>query len=132
MNTHARTAHTPVAWRKSRYSTATGSCVEVAPTADGVMVRHSKHPTAGTITFPHSAWAAFIHEAQADLPSTNGVAAVTKLDADTLVSSLHTCVELRFNHDEWGAFIAGVADGEFDFTNPSKTQDPVSEAAWAR
>lgn len=48
------------AWRKSSYSTCTGACVEVAPTAGGVLVRDSKHPVEGTITFSRPAWAAFL------------------------------------------------------------------------
>lgn len=106
---------TRITWRKSSYSTATGNCVEVAPTGHNVVIRHSKHPTAGTITFPRDAWAAFLHDAIRDAPSsTNGIVAITKIDTDTLVRSLTTQVELRFDQDEWTAFLAGVADGEFD------------------
>jgi hypothetical protein len=45
-----------------------------------VVIRHSKHPAAGTITFP------------------------TALGG------------LRFDEGEWSVFLAGAADGEFDFT----------------
>ena len=115
MNPDARTALPSTAWRKSRYSTGTGNCVEVAPTADGVVVRHSKRPNAGTIAFPFPAWAAFVREARDDLASTNGVATITKVGTDTLVRSLGTDVELHFDEDEWSAFVAGATDGEFDF-----------------
>jgi hypothetical protein len=117
MNTDSPTAQTRVAWRKSSYSTGTGNCVEVAPAAGGPVIRHSKHPDAGTITFLHREWAAFVREALDDgLTSTNGVATITRIGTDTLVKSLTTDVELRFDEGEWSAFIAGAADGEFDFT----------------
>lgn len=113
MNTDSPTAST---WRKSSYSTATGNCVEVAPATDGVAIRHSKHPAAGTITFPHRNWAAFVRDApHGGLTCTNGVATITKIGTDTLVKSLISAVELRFDEGEWTAFVAGAADGEFDF-----------------
>jgi Domain of unknown function (DUF397) len=103
-------------WRKSSYSTATGNCVEVASTMDCVFVRHSKHPTAGTIAFDLPAWISFIREIQAENANANGSVTVTRIGTDTLVRSLLTDVELRFNQDEWAAFLAGAADGEFDVT----------------
>ncbi|MGH3568499.1 MAG: DUF397 domain-containing protein [Pseudonocardia sp.] len=117
MNTDSPTAQTSTTWRKSSYSTGTGNCVEVAPVADRVVIRHSKHPAAGTITFPHHAWAAFVRDApHGGLTSTNGVATITKIGTDTLVKSLITAVELRFDEGEWTAFVAGAADDEFDVT----------------
>lgn len=107
-----------LAWRTSSRSSNGENCVEVAPAVDGVVIRHSKHPAAGTITFPYPAWAAFVRDASDDVPtSANGFAAITKIGTDTLVKSLTTGVELRFDDGEWSAFLAGVADGEFDFTN---------------
>jgi len=106
-----------LAWRTSRYSSNNEKCVEVAPVPGGVVLRHSKHPEAGTITFPFPAWAAFAREARASLPSTNGVAAIVTVGTDTLVRSLRTAVELCFDHAEWSAFVAGAVDGEFDFTD---------------
>lgn len=116
MNTDSPTTPIPT-WRKSSYSTGTGNCVEVAPTADGVVIRHSKHPAAGTITFSHQAWVAVLRDVRDSRPSANGVATITKIGTDTLVTSLTTEVELRFDEDEWSAFLAGAADGEFDFAN---------------
>lgn len=104
----------PTRWCKSSYSTGTGNCVEVAPTAAGVVIRHSKHPTAGTIAFPRRAWTTFMRDAGHGRTGTNGVATITKIGTDTLVTSLTTAVELRFDEGEWSAFLAGVADGEFD------------------
>lgn len=104
-----------LAWRTSTRSSNGENCVEVAPAAEGVVIRHSKHPAAGTIAFPYHAWTAFLRDAS-DLPtSANGVASITKIGTDTLVRSLTTDVELRFDEGEWSAFLAGVADGEFDF-----------------
>ncbi|MBP2330255.1 hypothetical protein JOF56_010640 [Kibdelosporangium banguiense] len=111
------TTDSPTTWRKSSYSTGTGNCVEVAPAADGVVIRHSKHPAAGTIAFPDHAWTAFVRDASEDsATSANGIASITKAGTDTLVRSLTTDVELRFDKGEWSAFLAGAADGEFDFT----------------
>ncbi|MEV0049036.1 DUF397 domain-containing protein [Saccharopolyspora shandongensis] len=105
-----------LAWRTSTRSSNGEKCVEVAPTADGVAIRHSKHPDAGTITFPTAEWATFIREACNDLPSANGVATITEIGTDTVIKSRSTAVELRFDEGEWSAFIAGANDGEFDFT----------------
>jgi hypothetical protein len=61
MNTEFQTAQPHASWRKSSYSTSTGSCVEVASATDGVLVRDSKHPAGGTLAFPRSTWAVFVH-----------------------------------------------------------------------
>jgi hypothetical protein len=103
------------AWRKSSYSTGTGNCVEIR-IVEGVAVRHSKHPSAGTITFPLDAWAAFVREARSGIAEANDVATIVKIGTDTFVRSLDSDVELRFDVGEWSAFLAGAADGEFDFT----------------
>jgi hypothetical protein len=106
-----------LAWRTASYSSNNENCVEVALSLDGVVIRHSKHPRAGTIAFTFPAWTAFLSEARDGLPSANQVAAVVKIGTDTVVRSTHTDVELRFDQVEWSAFIAGVADGEFDFAD---------------
>ncbi|WP_245533541.1 DUF397 domain-containing protein [Actinoalloteichus spitiensis] len=107
-----------LAWRTSTRSSNGENCVEVAPVADGVVIRHSKNPAVGTISFPCDAWTAFIRDASEEgRASANGVASITRIGTDTLVRSLITEVELRFDEDEWSAFLAGVANGEFDFTN---------------
>jgi Domain of unknown function (DUF397) len=50
-----------VRWRTSSFSGGNGECVEVgASTLDGVLVRDSKHPDAGTITFTAEQWRAFV------------------------------------------------------------------------
>jgi hypothetical protein len=111
------TAAHRLAWRTSTRSSNGENCVEVAPTPDGVAIRHSKHPAAGTIIFPYHAWAAFIRDATEDCSaSANGVVTITKIGTDTLVRSLTTDVELHFDEGEWSAFRAGATDGEFDLT----------------
>lgn len=117
MNTDASTTLPTTAWRKSSHSTGTGNCVEVAPAVDGVLVRHSKRPDAGTITFPLPAWAAFVRAARDGSASQNGVATIAKVGTATLVRSRDTDVELRFDAGEWSAFAAAAADGEFDFAS---------------
>src|SRR3954464_2665014 len=106
-----------LAWRISNRSSNGVNGAEVAPAAVGVVIRHSKRPSAGTITFPGSTWKAFVHGAVDGEANTNGVATITKIGTDTLVTSLHTTVALRFDAEEWSAFLAGAADGEFDFTS---------------
>ena len=48
------------AWRKATHSTATGACVEVAPTADGVLVRHSNQPDGAVVAYSRAEWCAFL------------------------------------------------------------------------
>ncbi|GAA4895766.1 DUF397 domain-containing protein [Streptomonospora salina] len=48
-------------WHKSSYSTAQGSCVEVAEGAD-VLMRDTQHPELGHIGFTAESWAQFLHE----------------------------------------------------------------------
>jgi hypothetical protein len=52
---------TPV-WRKSTASGANTDCVEVAFADDGdtVLVRNSKRPEAGAVSFTSTEWAAFL------------------------------------------------------------------------
>ncbi|MDQ2789018.1 MAG: DUF397 domain-containing protein, partial [Actinomycetota bacterium] len=111
------TTATPLAWRISSRSGNGEHGVEVAPAADGVVMRHSTHPAAGTITFPGPAWRAFVHGARESVANTNGVVTITKIGTDTLVKSLHSTVALLFDAEEWSAFLGGAADGEFDFTS---------------
>lgn len=47
-------------WRKSSYSGTQSECVEVAPLADAVAVRDSKHPDGAVLRFDRSALAAFL------------------------------------------------------------------------
>jgi hypothetical protein len=49
-----------VAWRKSSHSGANSDCVEVAHSSTTVGVRDSKAPEAGTLAVPRDAWLAFL------------------------------------------------------------------------
>ena len=49
-----------LAWRKSSFSNAAGDCVEIADVADGVLIRNSKQPEAGTVAFTRRELAAWI------------------------------------------------------------------------
>ena len=52
---------TAASWRKSSYSGANGGeCVEVATTADAVMVRDTKDRSGNVLSVPVSAWRAFV------------------------------------------------------------------------
>ncbi|OLT13168.1 hypothetical protein BJF78_22620 [Pseudonocardia sp. CNS-139] len=51
---------TGLAWRTSTWSGDGESCVEVAPTADGVLVRNSRRRDGGTIAFGAAEWSAFL------------------------------------------------------------------------
>jgi hypothetical protein len=108
-------------WFKSSYSGGgNDQCVEVTRTSDVVIIRHSKHSTAGTITFTHDQWARFVAEACADSPSNNGAVTVTRIsDGGAAVRSLCDGLELIYNAGEWRAFVGGAHDGEFNFRGSS-------------
>jgi hypothetical protein len=51
-------------WRKSSY-TDNGTCVEVAETDHGILVRNSNRPEAGTLTFTRAEMAAWVQGCRA-------------------------------------------------------------------
>ncbi|MEV7008764.1 DUF397 domain-containing protein [Streptosporangium sp. NPDC051022] len=51
---------TPIAWRKSSYSTDGGNCVEVAYTDDRYLVRDSKDPDGPVLAFSPTSWRGFV------------------------------------------------------------------------
>lgn len=54
-----------VTWKKSTRSNGSGDCVEVAELQDGRrLVRDSKNPDGGNLTFTPSEWRAFIEGAK--------------------------------------------------------------------
>jgi hypothetical protein len=52
-------------WRKSTRSAANGACVEIAETADTVLVRDSKDATGPRLEFGYASWQAFISSVRA-------------------------------------------------------------------
>ena len=52
-------------WRTSSYSGAGKECVEVAGTAAGTLVRDSKQPELGHLTFPSTGWNTFLSSLKA-------------------------------------------------------------------
>ena len=110
-----------LAWRTSTRSSDGEKCVEVAPTPRGVVIRHSKHPHDGTITFPYPEWSRFLREALDHPGEANSVVTIATSGPDTLVCSVHGEVTLRFDHEQWTAFRHGAMAGEFDFTAATVT-----------
>ena len=53
-------------WRKSTYSSANGTCVEVAVVEPVVGVRDSKKIDAGHLTVPAAEWATFLAAVRSD------------------------------------------------------------------
>lgn len=54
----------PLAWRKAQRSMSNGACVEVAPTAVGVVVRDSMDPDGLVIGYAHKSWGSFVMRAR--------------------------------------------------------------------
>lgn len=54
----------PLAWRKAQRSMSNGACVEVAPTAAGVVVRDSQDPYGLVIGYAHEPWKSFVIRAR--------------------------------------------------------------------
>lgn len=46
-------------WRTSSYSASNGSCVEIAPLADGTAIRDTKDRNGGMLTVNRHAWDIF-------------------------------------------------------------------------
>jgi hypothetical protein len=55
----------PFAWTRSS-SCSGGNCVEVASAAGQILVRNSKDPAAGMLSFSAEEWDAFIHAVKRD------------------------------------------------------------------
>jgi hypothetical protein len=58
-------AQWPAAWRKSRYSSPSGNCVQIAELPDGVVaVRNSRDPDGPALSFTRAEWQAFLRGAR--------------------------------------------------------------------
>ncbi len=60
-------------WRKSQASSDQGACVEVALAAGRILVRDSKDPAGGALSFTQQEWTAFltgVRSGEFDLPVT--------------------------------------------------------------
>ena len=53
----------PITWTRSSYCSP--HCVEVAQVGEEVLVRDSKNPTGGVLSFTPAEWTAFVKGAQA-------------------------------------------------------------------
>jgi hypothetical protein len=51
-------------WRRSRFCDS-GTCVEVAPVAQGIAVRDAKQPDGPVLRFTRDEWSAFLRGARA-------------------------------------------------------------------
>jgi hypothetical protein len=56
---------TPTTWRKSTFSTGNQNCVELATAGNDALLRDSKHPDAGHLTFTRTELAALVAAASA-------------------------------------------------------------------
>jgi hypothetical protein len=56
---------TPLAWRKSSYSADATNCVELADAGDTCLMRDSKHPDQGHLTFTSAELGALVAAAKA-------------------------------------------------------------------
>ncbi len=101
-------------WCKSSYSSGSQTCVEVASLDDGVAVRNSNYPEAGTIPLTADGWTEVLKAVRArDFTHQPGGIEVELLaDGGARMSKNGTV--LTFTKAEWDAFELGVNDGEFD------------------
>ncbi|WIV60695.1 DUF397 domain-containing protein [Amycolatopsis nalaikhensis] len=117
MTTSARhQAHRHTGWFKSSFSPSQSGCVEVRFLGTAVQVRDTKDHGAGPIlSVDIAAWPGFIAEV-------TGAAATDSNDALRIehcsaggarLHSLDGTTTLLYTDDEWIAFTAGAAHGEF-------------------
>ncbi|MBA2322783.1 MAG: DUF397 domain-containing protein [Pseudonocardiales bacterium] len=100
-----------LAWRTSSLTDNGNACVEVAPTAGGVLVRDTKdHGSGPVLSFTHEQWAAFLAR-----PTATVADFVTTHDGVDVPTRWHLRDTLHFTDVEWDAFLVGAAHGEFTF-----------------
>lgn len=110
-------------WRTSSYTSNGGTCVEVAPVNEGVLLRDTKDHGAGpVIRLAHDEWSALVDAALAGAahPAAARCDALTRHDGRDIRTSWRVRLdpggaELHFTEAEWSAFLAGARAGEFAF-----------------
>jgi hypothetical protein len=99
-------------WVKSSLSFANGNCVEVSGLGGTVLVRDSKNRDGGVLRYTRAQWAALLGEVRAGRLAAAGDQVVNCYAPGDDPENGNPV--LRFNPDEWHAFIGGVQNGEFD------------------
>ena len=98
-------------WRTSSRTDNGQKCVEVAPIADGVLVRDTKdHGSGPVLHFSHEQWTSFLVN-----PDVTVGERLTQHGGGSVRTQWHVRETLHFTDAEWDAFQAGVRDGEFNF-----------------
>ncbi len=114
-------------WRTSNYTNDGHACVEVAPTADRVLIRDTKdHNTGPTLRLDLDSWHAFLTAVLTGTPCQTDALTLTEIGTSTPhagvdvptrwhLTSTHTGYTLHFTTQEWNAFLAGARNNEFTF-----------------
>jgi uncharacterized protein DUF397 len=102
-------------WFKSSFSPSQSGCVEVRFTGTTVQVRDTKdHGTGPVLSIDIATWPGFIAEVNGTAaPGSNHALRIEHLPAGTRLHSIDGTTTLTYTDDEWTAFTAGAADGEF-------------------
>lgn len=109
-------------WFKSSFSNPNGNqCVEARFTQDSVRIRDSKqHGNGPVLEVPGQYWGTFQTDVLRGESSNTAVHIDRQTDGDVILRSrARPGVALRYTAEEWSAFAAGVAEGEFDFLAPA-------------
>jgi hypothetical protein len=117
-----------IAWRKSSFSDTPNSCVEVRHESDVVYVRDSKlGDDSPVLRFAAASWLvltdAIVAPRDGDPWKIVHRSIAYEPDGHVLLSTSDRSPELRFDADEWKAFVYGVRAGEFD---PEKLSEEVT------
>ena len=105
-------------WRTSSHSSNGQACVDVAPTADAVLLRDTKDAGTGPVLrLSHPDWAAFL--AGTPTLTITETDQLTTHNGHPVTTHWHLRdphgVTLHFTKAEWTAFWAGATNGEFTF-----------------
>jgi len=111
---------TNIHWTRSSHCSS-HTCVEVSIGSNRVSIRDSKNnqiSSQETIDFEPGEWAMVLRLGFHPSTGQCGSSRVVTRSANGRVEVLdtHTDTLLNFSREEWHAFLAGVADGEFDLS----------------